>query len=169
MATIPTTVTSSPEGFQPAFNRVQQEGDFDDAFACIATITGKTLADIRKLAIEKFRHPAHGPYWISEQMITALVAHHGMVATVYKEAATVADLPDLALAMVDYDPETELGRHVIFHRAKASHAPKTVVEYMIDPAYWVSEAQRVRVEFKDCQPAWYIGVHAMNKAAPGGK
>ncbi|QET02560.1 hypothetical protein FOB72_11275 [Cupriavidus pauculus] len=164
MATIPTTVTSSPEGFQPAFARVQQEGDFDDAFACIAMLTGKTLAEIRKQAIDRFGHPPHGPYYISEQLITALLANHGLVGTVYKEAATLADLPDLALAMVDYNPEIELGRHVVFHRAKASHAPKTIVEYMVDPAYWVSEAQRIRVEFKDCQPAWYIGIHAMSKA-----
>ncbi|GAB7541399.1 polysaccharide deacetylase family protein [Cupriavidus sp. 8B] len=169
MVTIPTTVTSSPEGFQPAFNRVQQEGDFDDAFTCIATITGKTLADIRKLAIDKFRHPAHGPYWVYAEMITSLLAHYGLVATVYKEAETVADLPDLALAMVDYDPETEIGRHTVFHRAKASHAPKTVIEYMIDTAYWVDTAQQVRTDFTGFQPAWYIGVHAMSKLAASGK
>ncbi|WER45135.1 hypothetical protein CupriaWKF_12540 [Cupriavidus sp. WKF15] len=169
MATIPTTVTSSPEGFQPAFNRVQQEGDFDDAFACIATLAGKTLADVRKQAVDKFGHPPHGPYWISEHLIVSLLAHYGLVGTVYQEASAVADLPDLALAMVDYDPETELGRHVVFHRAKASHAPKAVVEYMIDPAYWVSEGQRVRVQFDDCQPSWYIGVHAMGKQSASGK
>lgn len=169
MTTLPSTVSSTEEGFQPAFSRVQQEGDFDDAFACIAMIAGKPLADIRQLAVDKFGHPAHGPYWIGAELITALLAHHGLVATVYKEAASVADLPDFALAMVDYDPETEIGRHVVFHRARASHAPKTVVEYMIDPAYWVPEGQRIRVEFNDCQPAWYIGVHAMSKSSAGKK
>jgi len=159
---IPTTVTSTATSFQPAFARVQQSGDFDDAFACIAMIAGKPLDEIRQMAIKKFLHPVHGPYWITADLIAGLLAQNGFVATVYKEAGKMADLPDLALAMVDYDPDAEIGRHTLFHRAKASHDPKTVIAYMIDPAYWIDAKEQVRTDFKN-PPVWYIGVHAMNR------
>ena len=76
--------SSTAEGFQPAFARVPQNGDFDCAFACIASITGKPLAEVRELAVNRFKHPAHGPYWITEDLIAGLLAHYGWVATVYK-------------------------------------------------------------------------------------
>ncbi|MDF3835911.1 hypothetical protein P3W85_23600 [Cupriavidus basilensis] len=169
MATIPTSVASTTTSFQPAYQRVQQQGDFDCAFACIAMITGKTLDEIRQLAIDKFDHPAHGPYWITEHLITALLAHHRWVATVYKEATSTADLPDLAIAMVDYDPDTEIGRHTLFHRAKASHDPKIVIEYMVDPAGWIEQSMHIRTDFDACHPSWFIGVHPMSKPAKDGK
>ena len=55
MPNIPNTVTSTAEGFQPAFARVPQNGDFDCAFACIASITGKPLAEVRELAVNRFK------------------------------------------------------------------------------------------------------------------
>ena len=164
MPAIPTSVTSTATSFQPAFQRVQQSGDFDCAFACIAAIASKASPEeVRDIAIKKFRHPAHGPYWITGDLISGLLAHYGYVATVFKESAKVTDLPDLAIALVEYDAETEVGRHVLFHRAKASHDPKTVIEYMIDPAYWVDAKEQVRTDFKGLTPSWYIGIHAMNK------
>ena len=41
--------------FQPAFTRVQQTEYNDCAFACIAMLAGKTIAEVRQVAIEKFR------------------------------------------------------------------------------------------------------------------
>ncbi|RKF49167.1 hypothetical protein BCY88_18840 [Paraburkholderia fungorum] len=42
----------------------------------------------------------------------------------YEELASVSDVPDLAVALVDYDDHANLGRHVLFHRACASHDPR---------------------------------------------
>lgn len=163
MATPSATTSSTAQGFQPGFKRVQQSNDFDCAFACIATITGMTLDEVRKVAIDKFRHPKHGPFWITGELINSLLAHYGWVATVYKEASGIASLPDLAIGMVEYNPETEIGRHVVFHRIPATSG-KPAVEYIIDPAAYVTEpSQQVRTDIKGFPISWYIGVHKMLK------
>lgn len=161
MATIPSS-TNATQGFKPAFNRVQQSNDFDDPFACVAMITGKTLDEVRQAAIDKFKHPKHGPYWITEDLIAKLLAHGGYVATVYKEGTGIASLPDLCLGLVEYDPETEIGRHVLFHRFTPPGS-KQPVEYIIDPAYWVEPSKQVRTDIKGFPVSYFIGVHQMVK------
>jgi hypothetical protein len=163
MATIPSS-TNAVQGFKPAFNRVQQSNDFDCAFACIAMIAGKTLDAVRQTAIDKFKHPKHGPFWITEDLIAKLLANYGWVATVYKESTGIDSLPDLCLGMVEYDPETEIGRHVLFHR----HTPpgaKQAVETITDPAYWVEPSKQVRTDIKGFPISYFIGVHQMTKTA----
>lgn len=151
------TPPTSPQEIQPAFKRVQQSDDFDCAFACIATITGKSLDDVRKTAVEKFKLPAHGPYWVTEELIGKLFAHYGFSSSAYKEVGKLADIADVAICLADYDEQTEIGRHVVFVRDKRNS--KQTVEYMIDPAYWVDAAHHVRTDFKALAPAWFIGVH----------
>jgi hypothetical protein len=91
MPAIPTTVTMIGAGFVPAFRRVQQSGDFDCSFAVIAMICGTTLEAVRNVAIERFRHPAHGPYWITGDFIARLLAHYGYDTGMYEEPASVSD------------------------------------------------------------------------------
>lgn len=156
--------TALPASFKPAFTRIQQSGDFDCAFACIAMLTNKPLAEIKQQAIDKFRHPKHGPYWISETLISSLLASHKLVATVYKEyAEPLPVLPDVAILMVDYEPVTEVGRHVIFHRGVLTDGKgaQSKLEYVIDPAYWADASNHVRSDWKALKPAWYIGVTQM--------
>ena len=153
------TPPAAPQGIQPAFKRVQQSDDFDCWAACIATITGTSLDDVRKTAVEKFKLPAHGPYWVTEELIAKLFAHYGFVATVYKEVSKITDIADVAICLVEYDESTELGRHVVFVRDKRN--PKQTLEYLIDPAYWIDASQHVRTDFKTLAPAWCIGVHLM--------
>jgi hypothetical protein len=167
--TIPTTVESTPTTFTPAFPFVAQTNDFDDVFACAAMLSGKTIEEVREIAIAKTKHPARGPYYLGETQIAALLAQLGFVATVYKELSRVADIPDVALILVDYNPDMEVGRHVLFHRAKASHASGTTIEYALDPAPWCKPADRVRTNFKNIAGHWAIGIHAMNTKAGNGK
>ncbi|MBS1196521.1 MAG: hypothetical protein H6R18_306 [Proteobacteria bacterium] len=157
---------STPQDFQPAFKRVQQENDHDCALACIAMITGKTLAEVKQVAFDK-NYLKHGPYWISEEAICKLLAHFGWVATLWKESTGLASIPDLAIGMVEYDPELEIGRHVLFHRQFAG--TKQAVEYIIDPAYWVPVEKQVRVDIKGFPISWFIGVTQMNPPATGKK
>ena len=153
--------TSPAQTFQPAFKRVAQSNDFDCVFAVIAMVANKTLAEVRQVAVDKFDVPLHGPWWPTESMISGLCAHFGWAATVYKEASTSAELPDIAFLMVDYNPKTEIGRHVLFHRQRAAGG----VEYIIDPAFWVDQTKQVRMDVKGLPPSlWYIGVHAMKPA-----
>jgi hypothetical protein len=88
---------------------------------------------------------------------------------VYKDVGCVADIPDIAFLMVDYNPDMEVGRHILFHRAKASHASGTAIEYALDPASWCKPADRVRTNFKNVAGTWAIGIHAMNTKAGAGK
>lgn len=151
----------SAQEFQPAFKRVQQENDFDCAFACIAMIAGKTLAEVKKTAIEKCQHPAHGPYaYMDEMLLAKLLGQHGYVGTVYKQSTGIASLPDVAIGLVCYDEEKEIGRHALFHRQFAG--TKNALEYIIDPAYWIPVEKQVRIDIKGFPVAWYIGVTPMN-------
>ncbi len=164
MPAIPTTVTMIGAGFAPAFSRVEQSGDFDCSFAVIAMICGTTLDAVRNVAIGRFHHPAHGPYWITGELIAKLLGHFGYETGMYEEPTTLADIPDLAIALVDYDERTNLGRHVLFHRARAGHDPKVTVTYVIDPAYWIEPHDYVRT----CLPAiqWYLGIRVLGEARP---
>jgi hypothetical protein len=160
MATNP-SATNPASGFQPAFKRVAQSNDCDCAFACIAMVANKTLPEVRQVAVDKFKLPPHGLFWITQDMINGLFAHFGWVSTIYKEATKIAELPDITVLMVDYDPTTEIGRHVLFHRQRAAGG----VEYIIDPAYWVEPTKQIRMDVKGLPPPlWYIGVHAMKTA-----
>lgn len=163
------STTPAIQGFQPAFKRVQQSNDFDDPFAVIAMIAGKTLDEVRQTAISAFKHPKHGPFWITEDLIAKLLAHYGWVATVWKEGTGIGSLPDLCIGMVDYNPDTEIGRYVLFHRMGPTGNPKQIVEYVIDPAYWIEPDKQVRTDIKGFPIAWYIGVHQAKQTAPKGE
>lgn len=158
------TSTPSPgtQAIQPAFKRVQQSGDFDCAFACIAIIAGKSLEEVREAAITHFGHPKHGPFWIGEELICKLCAHFGFVASIYKEVTSHTHLPGVCMLLIEYDPATEVGRHVVYVNDKRQ---KPAVEYVIDPAYWIDQSLHVRTDLKSLKPAWYISVHPMAQTA----
>ncbi|WP_186150790.1 hypothetical protein [Burkholderia gladioli] len=158
MPAIPTTVSMIGAGFVPAFRRVQQSGDFDCSFAVIAMICGTTLEVVRNVAIERFGHPPHGPYWMTGQLIASLLEHYGYETGMYEEPASIGDIPDLAIALVDYDDHTNLGRHVLFHRARATHDSTIKIEYVIDPAYWIESQDYVRTCLTPIQ--WFLEVRS---------
>jgi hypothetical protein len=157
MPVIPATVTMIGAGFVPAFQRVQQSDDFDCPFAVIAMICGTSLEAVRDVAVRRFEHPAHGPYRITGELIACLLAHYGYDTGMYEEPASDNDIPDLAIAVVDYDEHTNLGRHVLFHRARASHDELVKVAYVIDPAYWIAPQGYVRTCLPDIQ--WFLEVY----------
>jgi len=63
----------------------------------------------------------------------------------------------------------QCGRHILFHRGRASHAPGTIIEYAIDPSIGCLPAERIRNNFKNFAGHWIIGVHAMNIKASASK
>ena len=169
MATTPTTPTT-PTSFQPAFKRVAQQDRHDDTFAAIATLTGKTLDSIMRQA-ETMGLPKVGPYypWIDGDMIAKLLAAHGLVATVWKDCAKegYAVLPEVAIAMVSYDPDWEVGRCVVYHRNTSADG-KTAQPYVVDPYQHADSRLHTRVGTADLAglaPSWHIGVTQMQKAA----
>ncbi len=162
MATLPTTVNSTSAGFQPAFKHIGTSDRHACALASIAIIASVSFDDVR-LQAENFGMPKTGPYyqWIDADFIAKLLAHFGWVATVWKECANVANLPDLCMALVDYDVDWEVGRFVVIHKAKSTHDAK-IIQYAIDPAA-TELKQQIRTDLNVLKPAWYIGAHPMNK------
>lgn len=160
MATTPTAAQTPAAGFQPAIKRVAQTDDFSCWLACIAMIVNRPFAEVRQVAVDRFKLPKNGPYpFMDDGLIAKLLAHWSFTATVWKESAGIASLPDLAIGLVEYNPETEIGRHVLFVRQR-NEAGKAQ-EVIIDPAPWSS--QEVRTDIKGFPVSWHIGVHAMTK------
>ena len=163
MATISTaTQTATPA--QPPFKRVAQTNDFDCWLAAVATIVARPLADVRQVAVEKFKLPKNGPYpFMDDTMIAKLLAHWSLTGTVWKESTGIASLPDVCIGLIDFNPETEIGRHCAFVRQR-DDAGKVIQEWMIDPAYWIPENRQIRTDVKAVPIAWYIGVTPMRPA-----
>lgn len=163
MATTPT-----PTSFQPAFKRIGQQDRHDDAICVIAMLSGKTTDAIIRQA-EGLGLPKVGPYhaWIDGDMIAKLLAGNGLVATVWKECTSYKDLPEVAIVMVDYDADWEVGRCVLYHRNTSSDG-KTAQPYVVDPYPHTDTKLHLRVGTTDLNglpPFWYIGVTQMAKAA----
>jgi hypothetical protein len=118
---LPTGVESTPTTFTPAFPYIEQLHEFDDVLAITAMLSLgalKNSEEVRQLAIEKIKHPVRGPYFYGEERVAALLAQIQLVASVYKDIRRVSDIPDVALLMVEYSPSMDVGRHLLFHRAK---------------------------------------------------
>lgn len=163
MATTPT-----PTSFQPAFKRIGQQDRHDDAICVIAMLSGKTTDAIIRQA-EGLGLPKVGPYhaWIDGDMIAKLLAGNGLVATVWKECTSYKDAPEVAIVMVDYDADWEVGRCVLYHRNTSSDG-KTAQPYVVDPYPHTDTKLHLRVGTTDLNglpPSWYIGVTQMAKAA----
>lgn len=166
MATMPTTVTSTNAGFQSAFKHVHTTDRHADSLACVAIIASTSLEDIFNQA-EELGLPKVGPYYprIDADLLARLLAQHGWVAGIWKECTNISNLPDLCLALVDYDADWELGRYVVVHKAKGSHDAK-IITYAIDPLA-DDPQQQVRTDIDVLAPAWYISAHAMGKSTTG--
>lgn len=156
---MPAATSNTAQNVKPAFRAITQHSDDDCAFACTAMIVGKTLEEVRQTAIKTIKHPAHGQSWpLSETQIASLLAAFGMVASVYKPLPKgIADLPEgVSIVIVEYREQDELGRHVVVVKGAG-------VLYAQDPAYWIDEGLRVRDDFANLGPAWYIAVTPMKK------
>ena len=160
MATVPV-----PSNFQPHFKLVAAGEDrHADVYCAIASLVGngKTLDDIRKQA-ETLGVPKTGPYYpyIDGDLIAKSLAAYGLVATVWKESKDFKDLPDVAIAMVDYDADWEVGRCVVFHRMRSADG-KTIQPYCVDSSTGKPAAT---TDLTGLIPSWYIGVTQMQKQA----
>ena len=170
MASTPATNAAAPAAsFKPFFQRISQGEDrHADVLACCAMLCNKSLAEIFKQA-ETLGLPKVGPYWLyaDGDFIARLLAAHGLVATVWKEAKSYNDLPEVSLALVSYDESYEVGRAVIYHRNTSADG-KTAQPYVVDPYPHADSRQHLRVgtaALAELPPAWFIGVTQMNKTA----
>ena len=148
-----------PPGYVSPFKRVQMEERIDDALACVAILTNQSLADIKKLA---YQHgfPEHGPAWLGTELIAVLLYQHGLVGSEYKQVDSLSAMPDVAILLANYNPATEIGRHVVWHHVRGT-PDQTAFHYVIDPAGWIDPKHHVTTDFKHLKlekPIYYIEV-----------
>lgn len=147
-----------------AYKRVQSPSDSLDGIACIAMVTGKPIADIFKVAVEKFGlRGTHGPYYIDESRLQILFATFGYVAGNFKELTSISDLPDLALVWQDTDIEQGYGRVMLFHRMREAGNPKQALAYVLDPAAQTNPAKQVTTELDELELTWFMPLSPMAK------
>ena len=160
MATTPiastgTTTSNVPPTLTP-FVRVQQRDRHEDIPACLAILTGKSIDEVFK-SMESSGLPKTGPYYgyITETIISGVLIKSNLVATVWKESKSWQDVPDVAIAMVDYDPNFETGRCILFHRVKDA-AGKVLAQCVVDP---YPGAVPIVTDLKHFNPCWFVGIH----------
>lgn len=156
-----------PEGFEAPFKRVPMEGRIDDLIACIATLTGTTLAQVTEEAIA-VGYPAHGPAFLTESQIATLCMKlGGLVATKYKDFKSFAHLPDVAILYVDWNEDMDIGRHVICHTVHATSERKAF-RYLIDPAPWSAPERQLTISLDTVVPDCFIGISKASTTAVKG-
>ena len=157
-----------PYGFVSPFKRVEMQGTHDDLLACVATLTGKTLDEVKKLAIT-LGMPAHGPYLINENMVSKLLFNLGNLSVSdYKNFTDVAALPDVAILCVDYDEASEASRHLVYHHVRSNQESPSF-SYVIDVGNWLDPKYHVTTDMRQLRmdPSWFMEVK--QRPSPTGK
>ncbi|OEZ29690.1 hypothetical protein AO062_16645 [Variovorax boronicumulans] len=144
----------------------------DDSMAVIASLTGQTLETIRDQAFE-LGFPRQGPGWLDQRAIATLLARYNLTASDWKEASSIAALPDVAMMTVDVvgDKASGYGRFVLWthFRATQEYASFSAV---CDPAHWIAPQHHITTDFKHLRitfPLWYFEVVPKATAKGRGK
>jgi hypothetical protein len=147
-----------PEKFVSPFSRVEMAERNDDSLAAIGTVSGKTLAEVTKLAVQ-LGYPEHGPAYVDQSLIAKLLFNLGFNASDYKEVVSLDGIPDVAILMVDYQPAGDFGRHVVWHHVRGTPTQQGFA-YVIDVRNWGDPKTHVTTNFEHLrlEPAWYIEV-----------
>lgn len=152
-----------PQGFKSPFNRVPMKERMDDSIACVSTVANRSLEEVTKMAFD-MGLPQHGPCYVTHDMIARLLMKAGnLVGSKYKEFEKFDLLPDVAILLIDYDEDTEIGRHVVWHHVRGT-PEQPAFHYVIDVGHWIDPADHVTTAVKNLAPAYYIEVSAK---APG--
>jgi hypothetical protein len=149
-----------PAGFTSPFTRVAMEHPRgDDALACVATLTGRSLEEITKLAIQ-LGYPAEGPAYVANAALVGKLLHNlGLTASEWQEVSSFDALPDVAILMVDWHANLEFGRHVVWHHVRGTDAYPSF-SYIIDPRPSIAPELQVTSTWTHLRldPAWAIEV-----------
>jgi hypothetical protein len=149
-----------PTGKSP-FTRVAQLGTHDDLLGCAATLCGKTMEEVKKMAVT-LGMKANGPFYLDEGLFRKILFNlSNFAVSEYKDFTTVEALPPLCVLMVDFATQAEgdVFRHVVFHHVKASPEFPSL-SYVIDVAPWVDAKQQVTTDLSHLkmEPAWYLEI-----------
>ncbi|WP_198084335.1 hypothetical protein [Variovorax sp. E3] len=142
-----TAETGLPAGFVSPFTRVEMQPNvrIDDGLCCIAMVANQSLDTITKAA-HRNGLPLHGPTWIYGTQLIAILSEYGFTAE-EKECPTIDALPDVAFIMVEFNPETQFGRWVLWHHVRATEKTPSF-HYICDPASWIEPRYFVTTEIR---------------------
>ncbi len=169
MASAPSTKTTN--GALPAaspFKRVAMQGTHDDLLACAAVLCGKTMEEVKKMAVTLGMR-ANGPFFMDVTLFRKILFNlSNLAVSEYKDFKSVAAMPDVAVLCVDYEDVNETCRHLVFHHVRAQPDVPSF-SYVIDVAPWVGAHQQMTTDLShlNMQPAWYLEI--TQRANPSGK
>jgi hypothetical protein len=144
-------------GFEPMYRRVAQTNQWNSAAACIACIVKVPIDEVCHIAIQQFKEPANDRGPIPARLLPDLFAHYDWwIASRYREANSVNDLPDLALIRLSKMPN----QFALFHRQKFEDG-KLPVAYLINPALGIPEDQQFRLDVDAILPCKYLSICSM--------
>jgi hypothetical protein len=149
-----------PADFQSPFPRIAMDHPRgDDALACVATLTGRSLDEIMKLAVQ-MGYPPNGPAYVANVgLLTRLLHNFRLAADDWQEVTSFDALPDVAILMVDWHSTLEYGRHVVWHHVRGTDASPSF-SYVLDPRPNIPAEQQMTTNWSHLrlEPAWYIEV-----------
>jgi len=171
MASAPTKPGNGqlPPGFVLPFKRVPMQGTHDDLLACAATLCGKTIEEVKKMAVTLGLR-ANGPFYLDEKLFRKILFNlSNLAVSDYKDFKSVAALPDVCVLCVDYDAD-ETCRHVVFHHVRGT-ADVPAFSYAIDIGNWIIQPhQQITTDFSHLRmapgEAWYLEI--TQRASPSG-
>lgn len=143
--------------FEPTYRRVAQTNQWNSAIACIASLVKCPINSVRQVAVRQFKLPADGRWSPVQKLIPDLLAHYDWwIASEYREARTVDDLPNLAMILLSKKPD----QFALFHRQKFEGG-KQQVPFLINPALGIPPDQQFRLDVDSILPCKYLHVCLM--------
>lgn len=156
------TQKTIPPNFKIPFKVVQQASCHDDGLAAVATLTGKTLAEVWTAA-NTLGLPKTGQYFVTDVLLAKLLVQDGLVSTNWKEFTSFDVINGVALLWVDThgdDPELS-GRIIIYHHVKGTRDDPTF-NYCIDVAE-PDPVKQIVANINRFSPTSYIDISAQPK------
>lgn len=138
--------------FAPTYHHVAQTNQWTSAIACIACVAKLPIADVLGVAVQQLNRPASGRRLVTRKLIHDLFAHYDWwMATRYRAANVVNELPDMALVLLSNRPD----QFALFHRQKFEGG-KLPVPYLINPALGIPMDQQFRLDVEALLPCKYL-------------
>ena len=163
MASAPTKDSGGqlPVGFQSPFKRVPMQGTHDDLLACAATLSGKSMEDVKKMAVTLGMR-ANGPYLMDETLFRKIFFNlSNLAVSDYKDFTSLSALPDVCVLCCDYSTFDDSFRHVVFHHVRGTGTTQAF-SYVIDPAQWIDSKKQITTDFSalklEPDASWYLEI-----------
>ena len=119
-----------------AVKLVTQETLTDCGLACVAMVSGQSLATVRKVAIKELGYPKDGPYTTTHENLFKLLAHFGIGHGKKAPFKSLTAMPSLAIMETRKMPSTGNSHLVVFERLPDGD------ERVLDPGFWLKQQER---------------------------